>query len=176
MNSNNIYKESNIKLKDGFEMMGSALFSPCEIYRYRLNRVWDKAKPAIAFCMANPSVADSAILDNTVRRCLNYAISWGYGSLEVVNAFALRSTDPKGLRKINDPIGPDNDEAIISCRKEVDIMVAAWGTIAQYKNRGNQVHELLKAHGGLHYLELSKNGIPKHPLYLKKNLIPQELI
>src|SRR5690606_4111055 len=54
------------------------------------------------------------VTDPTVERTLRFARAWGCGASEVVNVFALRSTDPAGLRQVDDPVGPGNDEAILA--------------------------------------------------------------
>lgn len=97
-------------------VQGSAVFSDDDeaLYRYRLSRWWDASKPSCTFVMLNPSTAeaDPETDDPTVQKCRRYAARWGYGSLEVVNVFAWRSTDPLVLPKLKDPIGPENDRAI----------------------------------------------------------------
>ena len=40
--------------------------------------------------MLNPSTADAQTNDPTIRRCLQFAQAWGYGTLEVVNLFAFK--------------------------------------------------------------------------------------
>jgi hypothetical protein len=47
--------------------------------------------------MLNPSVAGETDDDATVTRCIARAAKGGYGALEVVNLFALVSTDPQAL-------------------------------------------------------------------------------
>ena len=79
-----------------------ATFSKCKIYRYRLWRIWDAKKPTVLFIMLNPSTAGSTMDDPTIKRCIGFAKSWGYGGLYVGNLFAYRSTQPKGLLKLND--------------------------------------------------------------------------
>ena len=89
-------------------MQRDALFSPCGTYRYRLTRRWAEG-PAVAFIMLNPSTADGSVDDPTIRRCIGYGQSWGYGALAVGNLYAFRATEPQELRRARDPIGPDND-------------------------------------------------------------------
>lgn len=89
-------------------MEKTAIISEDEKYRYQLSRCWDETKPRILFIMLNPSTADANIDDPTIRRVISFAKSWGYGGVYVGNLFAFRSTDPKGLKQIADPVGENN--------------------------------------------------------------------
>ncbi|MBV8312930.1 MAG: DUF1643 domain-containing protein [Planctomycetaceae bacterium] len=51
--------------------------------------------------------------DPTIERCERRARRWGFGGLIVTNLFALCATDPAGLRRVADPIGPENDATIL---------------------------------------------------------------
>ena len=68
-------------------------------YRYALSRTWDKERPKCIFLMFNSSTADGTRNDPTLRRILDFAQDNGFGSLEVLNLFALRSKDPKLIFK-----------------------------------------------------------------------------
>ncbi len=143
-----------------------ALISSCKRYRYKLWRIWDDDLPKVLFIMLNPSTADESKDDPTIRRCINYAKSWGYGGLFVGNLYAYRTTDPRELKKIYDPIGDDNYKCLLEMFQKCSAVICAWG------NNEPMPIELKKNLSRLHYLELSKTGIPKHPLYLKKDLKP----
>ena len=90
-----------------------ALFSPDRVYRYRLWRRWKPEEPALVYVMLNPSTADEIDSDATVTRCIERARRMGYGGIEVVNLFALRSTDPTALYRHEAPVGPENDQHIL---------------------------------------------------------------
>lgn len=135
-------------------------------YRYQLWRIWDEKLPCVGFIMLNPSVADSKQDDPTIRRCINYAKSWGYGGIYVGNLYAYISTDPKQLKKVNDPVGKLNAAHIMSVIGKSELVICAWGN-------NEKPPEYFKSLLKLHYLELSIKGIPKHPLYLKKDLKPK---
>jgi hypothetical protein len=149
----------------------TAVFSACEKYRYALTRVWEPAKPMIAFCMLNPSTADDKINDPTVRRCIGFAQQWGYGGLIVVNAYALRSPKPADLKKTGNPVQSSadlprtNDAWILYAAFKRDI-VFAWGQHAKYLNRDAAIARLF---GDVEMKCLGQNadGSPKHPLFLK---------
>jgi hypothetical protein len=122
--------------------------------------------------MLNPSTATEEVLDPTVRRCLGYAIDWGYNKLHVVNLFGLRSTDPDQLYTSDDPVGVDNDKYIRSEVAGADLVIAAWGSHGTYMDRGDIVIAMVTKIKDIHYLHLTKDGIPGHPLYLNRKLTP----
>lgn len=140
-----------------------ATFSDCGRYRYLLSREWDVELPSVTFVMLNPSTADGFQDDPTIRRCIGFARRWGFGKLEIANLFAWRSTDPQRLGSVSDPVGPENDShlkrlATVSLR-----VVAAWGVRGGLHNRDRDVLQLLS---DCSCLGTSKQGFPKHPLYI----------
>lgn len=149
---------------------GSAVLSSCGTYRYELHRTWDRALGRVAWIMLNPSTADATVDDPTIRRCVGFARTWGYGGIVVRNLFALRATNPKGLRRVEDPIGPYNDAYLYSGADADALTVCAWGAHGRYLDRQAQVLELLR-HRPLHHLStgLTSGGSPKHPLYLRND-------
>jgi hypothetical protein len=122
--------------------------------------------------MLNPSTADAEKLDPTVRRCVGFAERWGYGSLEVANLFAFRSTDPSELYRAEDPIGPENDRHIKDAVCASRSVIAAWGQHGRLRGRDEEVVELVTDLADLHCLRRTKHGLPWHPLYLPGSLPP----
>lgn len=154
--------------------LATAVFSHDRRHRYHLSRVWAAEMPRVNFLMLNPSTADALKLDRTVARCANFAKSWEYGQLAITNCYALRSTDPAGLRQVEDPVGDGNDEAIVAAALAADLVVAAWGVHAVYRDREAQVRLLLAGAGVvLHMLRLTKRGPPGHPLYVRGTTTPR---
>lgn len=152
--------------QDGPWGLATATFDPTRVFRYRLSRVWGPG-PRVNFCMLNPSTADAFVLDPTVRRCVGFAKAWGMGACEITNAFALRSTDPRGLQRVPDPVGPGNDEAIVAAGRAADVVVVAWGVHATWTGRDHAVAALLASAGvTTHCLRTTKDGHPGHPLYV----------
>lgn len=153
-------------------MKGSARFDVTMKYRYSLHRRWREGPRQVCFCMLNPSTADAQKNDPTVRRCLGYAMDWGFDSLEVVNIFALRSTDPGALAVDEDPVGPRNMAAIERAAGRAEFVVAAWGVHGALGNRGADVLRRLDPIADVRALGLTRAGHPKHPLYLPKSAQP----
>ena len=151
----------------GFLVNKNATFSDCRKYRYTLSRTWNCKKKTILFIGLNPSTADEKIDDPTIRRCINYAQNWGYGSLLMVNLFAYRATMPTELKNVKNPIGNDNDLHIIELSKKADLAVAAWGNEGSLLNRDKEVKIIIPI---LMCLKINKSGQPAHPLYQKKDL------
>ncbi|MCK9635995.1 MAG: DUF1643 domain-containing protein [Methylobacter tundripaludum] len=155
------------------ETLGSTTFSPCRTYRYTLWRDWTGGEGYAMFVGLNPSTADETQDDPTIRRCAAYARAWGYSGLCMVNLFAYRATKPADMMRAIDPIGPDNDVHLQTLAKTAGVVVAAWGANGTHKGRDAGVRKMLQH---LHYLKLTKNGHPGHPLYLPRTLIPIPLI
>lgn len=157
-----------------FEDLNGARFSPCMKYRYALWRIWDASKPALVFVMLNPSTADLYKNDPTVERCQRRAVQMGFGGLRVANIFAFRSTDPNPLYDLDDPVGPENDAAIVEAAKLGGLVVCGWGTHGNLHKRGQQVIGLLQRNGiKPHYLKLNADKTPAHPLYIGYEVTPQ---
>jgi hypothetical protein len=148
-------------------MKKGAVIDKTGLYRYSLWREWDIDKSKIVFIMLNPSKADASIDDPTLRRCVNFAKSWGYGSLIVVNLFAYRSSCPLEIRQVDDPVGQQNDRYLKKAIKSADRVVVAWGNNGKLMQRDRLVLELLSKHNiQPHCLGITKSGYPRHPLYV----------
>lgn len=151
----------------------TAVLSDCRRYRYSLSRWW--GEPDLGYAMfigLNPSTADEVEDDPTIRRCVSFARSWGYGGLVMGNLFAYRATKPAEMMAANDPVGAENDEHLLALARNAQIIVAAWGNKGIYQGRGMAVRALIPS---LHALTVTKAGQPGHPLYLRKTLVPVPL-
>lgn len=150
-----------------------AVYSGCEAYRYALTRVWG-AGPKLAFVLLNPSTASEVQNDPTVERCERRARAMGFGGFRVVNIFAYRATDPRQMRAQADPVGPRNDAALREALIWADQVICGWGGHGAHLGRGAAVEALLRAGvGPLFHLGLTKDGQPKHPLYIGYAVQPQ---
>lgn len=145
----------------------TAVYSDCEKYRYALTRVWEPAGRKALFVMLNPSTATEVQNDPTVERCERRARALGFGAFQVTNIFAWRDTDPRKMRAAADPVGPENDAAILNGADSADQIICAWGTHGAHLDRGPAVEALLRGTARpLFHLGLTKDGHPKHPLYI----------
>ena len=142
--------------------MPEFIFATADIrgeYRYTLTRVWDPALPMITFVLLNPSTADAVQLDPTLRRCVGFAKREGYGGMVILNLYAFRTKDPRIMMAATDPVGPDNDLVLADVTGTV---VAGWGTNADPA----RVTRALALLPRLHALGVTKDGHPRHPLYV----------
>lgn len=152
-------------------------FSPCRKYRYTWwPRDFCDSTPGryCQFIGLNPSTADEAKADPTVRRCISFAKAWGYGGLCMTNLFAFRATDPEVMKGERHPVGIDNDRWLHTVAKDAGIVIAAWGNHGSHGGRAFRVRTQLQGVRPLHYLRLNASGAPAHPLYLPADLKPQE--
>lgn len=138
-------------------------------FRYQLTRQWrQRDEPSLlTVIMLNPSSADALQDDRTIQRCISLADAAGADGLRVVNLFALRSTDPEGLKAVPDAVGPENDSYILDAARTSTTMVAAWGAHAFARVRAQQVYEILRREGvNLQCWGTTRKGHPRHPLYV----------
>ncbi len=151
-----------------------AIFDINGRYRYSLWRAWSSYHPRIAFVLLNPSTADEQRNDPTIRRCIGFARAWNFGSMEVVNLFAYRTTDCRELLKIDDPVGEENNYFLIQAVERCSTVVVGWGTRGTLLARDLQVLSLIAGRKDVHCLGITKNGQPRHPLYVKgdTSLVP----
>jgi len=161
----------------GPEGRATATFDPTRTYRYRLTRSWDPGRPSVNFLMLNPSTADARALDPTIRRCVGFARSWGFGAVEITNLFALRATDTKVLMAHREPVGPGNDRAILDAARRADRVVVAWGNHGAHDGRAEEVADLLDRRGVRPVaLRHTVAGHPHHPLYVPGDVEPHEWV
>lgn len=143
-------------------------------YRYDLTRTWGPG-PRLGWVMLNPSTADAAVDDPTIRRCIGYAKAWGFSGIAVRNLFAYRATRPAELAAAADPVGPDGDRWLTRWGT-VRLVVAAWGTgrYPALHGRAAAAARLLAAVDGIDVVGLrtGHDGNPVHPLYQPADLRP----
>lgn len=161
-------------MTDALFATGSATFSPCRRYRYTLTREGLGGQlGTVAWIMLNPSTADADVNDPTIRRCIGFTRTWGFGRLLVLNLYALRATDPDDLRRDPAPCGEDNDRVISELAPACDLIVCAWGTHPMAPARARAVEDLLGPTTPLYCLRWTATGEPAHPLYLPGALEPE---
>jgi hypothetical protein len=177
----------------------TAIFSPDRRYRYTLSRRWPmdlllnlKAggvlsphpQAVVAFIGLNPSTADETIDDPTIRRCMAFARGWGFGGLVMLNLFAFRATDPAAMKREDDPVGPENDAYLAQALSVASLWVCCWGNHGDFRGRGRQVLDLMVGlcarapNGGppIRHFGLTKTGQPRHPLYMPKMAVLEEML
>lgn len=149
-------------LFDKEQEVSGAKFSDCGKYRYALWRKWDSTKPFIMFIGLNPSTATAIMDDPTIRRVKRFAKDWGYGGVYMANLFAFVTPYPEELLTCEDPI-KDNDMWLITIGSKCKDVLFAWGSFKEAKDRAKQVSEMFPS---AICLGLTKDGSPKHPLYV----------
>ncbi|MCB2117354.1 MAG: DUF1643 domain-containing protein [Rhodobacteraceae bacterium] len=149
-----------------------ALFSDCGAYRYLLERDWAPG-PRLLWVLLNPSTADEARNDPTIERCERRARALGYGGLAVANLFAFRVTRPADLKRAADPVGAQTDRILRRAARSAGAVLCGWGTHGALLGRGAAVEALLRREGlALLALGLTRQGHPRHPLYVAYDVAP----
>lgn len=147
-------------------------------YRYALrhgNPLCYAQRPVV-FCMLNPSTATAGADDPTIHRLKGFARRWKCDSLNVVNLYAIRSTNPKWVKGYDDPVGALNDEVIAAVARWSRHIVVAWGTHAGALRAAHVTKLMVSSGASLVCLGQNNDGSPKHPLYLASttSLLPYQ--
>lgn len=131
------------------------------------------------FVMLNPSTADGDQDDPTIRRCVGFAKALGFDRMGVVNLFAWRATSPKEMLAIGpdrDPVGHENSRHIQDALADAGLIVCAWGSHGGHLNQDETTLGWLQdgndRDAPIVALGLTKDGFPRHPLYLPADAKP----
>lgn len=155
-------------------MRKDACLTPCGKHRLWLTRTWDATNPKLmVMCGLNPSIADAEIDDPTIRRDIGFARRESCGGLSKINLHTFRATDPDDMFSVN-PIyrnAPQYRQAWTEqCNGADRVVVACWGAD---KRAGAMAKEFVAFAGEagipLWCLGLTKDGQPRHPLYLRSD-------
>jgi hypothetical protein len=131
--------------------------------------------------MLNPSTADHEVDDPTIRKCMGFCRRWGASEMNVVNLFAFRATNPADMKRADDPVGPEN---AVWVRLAVDRaanpdeaarrgpVVCAWGAHGSYMGQNLAVLGWLGDICQPMVLGITKDGHPRHPLYVSYEAEP----
>lgn len=168
--------------------VSTAWISDDGTYRYWLARTWLPSAPRQVWIMANPSTADAAVDDPTIRLCMKRARAAGCGGIEVVNLFAYRTKSPMILQRARrdgvDAEGPENRRMLAETIARVAVydgtsfnlhhIVCAWGALGAAGVEQAAFVEMCARNAGvdLYALRLTTSGQPGHPLYVPLEIKP----
>ena len=156
----------------------SAIISECGLYRYRLDRDCGlpfKGSKVFAYFGINPSTADAALDDPTVRKWRGFTQRSGGKHFIVGNVFSYRATDVKDLDRANrnhiDLLGPDHVKNISDIIADADVLVPCWGRLSKVDHNLRPCFGILEGmlqRSGKPMMTFGRNsdGSPKHPLML----------
>jgi len=158
---------------------GTAWMSTDNEERFLLTREFrvggrSRRRRRFVFVGVNPSTADHVNDDATIRRLGGFALRYHCSELYVVNLFSLRATDPKRLLANGDEAS--NYEAWETAIATKHVLVAlGWGRLdklpvvvrpAARRRVEHLLGMLAKRRVRPYCLGVTKDGDPKHPLYL----------
>lgn len=151
---------------------GRAVFSPCNTYRYRLERDVQEKGIIIVYFGVNGSTATEYQDDQTTKKWFGFTLRNGGRKYIAVNPFAFRATDVRKLSLAADPVGPENDHHLREAITDGDILVPCWGSRKKVpkslRYHFDDLLTLLQASGKpIKTLGFTKEGDPCHPLMLR---------
>lgn len=123
----------------------------------------------------NPSTATDVDYDRTIRRVEAYSRAHGFDGWLMFNLYPQRATDPDDLdAECNLALRSENTTAIAKILRNLDdfTLCAAWGGLIERRNYlYSCLAEIADVVGtdAWHCIgESTKNGHPRHPLYVRK--------
>lgn len=146
------------------------------LYRYSLMRrapgLLTPKRGPLVLCMLNPSDAGEVENDNTTRLMMDLAAYLDRDPYFACNYYAYRAKHPEDMMRAPNPVGPDNDEAIVRLARHAaehdGMIIVAAGVLATHRGRDAEVMALLEPYRHLlHAFALSQHGHPRHPLYTR---------
>lgn len=181
-----------VKTKLPPHIIGDAFFyGASDEYRVWLSRYWGTLRQrsielAGGFCAPhailigmNPSTADKDANDPTIKREIDFVQSWGLHCLVKFNVSDYRATHPSDLNRPGlIPVSEQNLPTLLQFTKNpaCQIIVVCCGNVPKIlrPHLDRTVHALREQGLRLQCFGLTKEGFPRHPLYLKGNtpLIP----
>lgn len=159
-----------LPLQDG--VIGDAEFSPCGRYRLWLSRSWPDEPgqwPGFALWIGmNPSTAESNVDDPTIRREIAFTKAMGIGGYVKCNIMDYRATNPKSLLTVI-PRSDKNLRCIFDHAQVAKRVIVAWGALPKpLRHYADDVISVMRGHQ-LFCMGKTRNGSPRHPLYLPNN-------
>jgi hypothetical protein len=157
---------------------GADKVSECGKFRQMLSRDWTpkgNTPRSILWLGMNPSTALADVSDSTVTREYLYSRDWGYTRYLKGNVLDYRATKPKDIpHNLNEARSEENLRLILEMAAESEMVLMGYGKL--HKRYSGIVEETVSAlrATGLPIMCLAKNldGSAKHPLYLRKDLLP----
>lgn len=168
--------KGKVRLKLEDHITAGAIMSSCEKYRYELSRKWGAGDKTILWIGMNPSTADAEFDDPTCGREMTFSKTWGYNRYLKTNILDWRATFPKDIP--TDPqiaASSQGRKHLLSLAQEADMVMAVWGKLPKkLAHQAFIVADILQSKNiELMCLGQNMDGSPKHPLYLKKDLLPR---
>jgi hypothetical protein len=158
-------------------IVGDAVFSNDGCYRHILKRTRTcRGEGYILWIGHNPSVGEGNVDDPTIRREMGFTWREAKHSMVKCNLMDYRATHPSDL--LNDryrnnvpPFSVNNFATIAAFAKEADLIVMAYGALnPRWMPIAHRVlDEVDKYHDKTVCLGLTKDGFPRHPLYVSGN-------
>lgn len=152
-------------------LQSSAVFSPCGLFRHRLDREVQALGITIVYCGVNGSTAGGDEEDQTTMKWRGFTLRNGGRRYIAINPFGRTATDVRELAAAPDPVGSLNDFYVDQALAEADLIVPCWGNRSKVPERlrshfDRMLAKMVATGKPMKTFGLTKSGDPKHPLML----------
>lgn len=155
-------------------------------FRWTLTRKWSE-RPMMACVGCNPSYANAERDDPTMWRVMNFAHSWGYGGVVMLNVHpfvtpkitALKEwVNTSGLDRLDVASAMSRNAAVVATVLDGSALaVAAWGNLVAphvAQNFAGWIEEARGREVGWWCMGTTNSGAPKHPMARGKHRVPDD--
>lgn len=152
----------------GHLMERTAQLSDDGQFRWTLGRRWTRGA-TLVWVMLNPSTADFATDDRTMKQVIWFSDQAGFAACEVLNLYPFRTPNPALI--VADPASDSrNDMGLEAALVETRPIVCAWGTHPAGSDRGRRfTARAVELGRPLLCLGTTRNGSPCHPCRLPRS-------
>jgi len=138
---------------------------------YAVQRSWAGNTKKLCVIGLHPSTADPDEDTDLIRRAINFAKSYGFSGVVIVNLFAYRTNDfgtIETMEALAKAVGPKNLKTIKGAASKCDGVFAMWGEGGNHADRARMTSRMLINELGYVVMHNSGQATPEYPLILAK--------
>ncbi|MCA1202173.1 DUF1643 domain-containing protein [Priestia flexa] len=123
-------------------MKREAIFDEEGTYQYSFKVAWsEKNDRTVTFILSSPMNTGTQQSEEELKKCMQLAQRWGFGSLEIVYLFSYQAEDETLLAKLSkqEAVGIGTNQYLTQAVNRAHLVIAAWGDKGEIHNRQGDI-------------------------------------